>query len=92
MEGQVAHSFVYDGGIVEMIDDETFVTRCGNSLKFSSLLSTAQTFYPIQTVFSTIACTVASRTLACATTDVTPDIQLLSYPNMVSTSIIFLQN
>ncbi|RHY32589.1 hypothetical protein DYB32_002413 [Aphanomyces invadans] len=44
VDAAAKHAFAYDGGMVVLIDEHTTVSKCGNVLKFSSIVSNSQHF------------------------------------------------
>ncbi|CAK4694164.1 hypothetical protein LEN26_007550 [Aphanomyces euteiches] len=44
VEGTVKHAVAYDGGVIVMTDENTMLTKCGNGLKFTSIVNNSQHF------------------------------------------------
>ena len=76
----------YQGEALRMLDEETIMYSCGNSLLFVSTSSGSQNFLfnENQGGISAIASNWATRSIAYAPIENNPAIQIYSYPDKVS--------
>ncbi|EQC41283.1 hypothetical protein SDRG_01258 [Saprolegnia diclina VS20] len=66
LDAVAKHAFAYEGGDVVLADEHTVVTRCGNLLKFSSVVSNSQHFLPRAKASRIVAFDVNPKTASIA--------------------------
>ena len=77
-----------------MLDENNIVSKSGNALKYTSIVTNGQHFFQRSTTdpISTFDANAKTGLIALASTSTNPDIQIILYPDGVSKDPIFITN